>query len=219
VRLHEAKKDLYRRLAKEQGYNSRAAFKLIEANKKYRFINEGDRVVDFGAAPGGWLQVAAEIVGLRGTVVGVDLNDIHLKESNAKTIKMDINDPRVLLKLTGALGGIADEVLSDIAPSVSGVWELDQIRQADLTLRVFELSETVLKLGGDAFIKLFEGERSREIRDVFRTRFRVVHTLKPAASRSASSELYYYCEGWKGPLPEAEPRSGTCGSRPPGPPP
>ncbi len=203
MRLHEAKKDLYRRLAKEQGYKSRAAFKLIEANKKYKFIREGDRVVDFGAAPGGWLQVAADLVGLQGMVVGVDLNDIHLKDTNVETITMDINDPKVLGRIMTALGGLADEVVSDIAPSVSGVWELDQIRQVDLTLRVFELSETVLKFGGSGFFKLFEGERSQEIRDVFRTRFRVVHTLKPAASRSVSSELYYYCEGWKGPETKA----------------
>ena len=198
MRLHEARKDLYRRLAKEQGYKSRAAFKLIEANKKYDFIREGGRVVDFGSAPGGWLQVASELVGPRGTVVGLDLHDIHLKDENVTTITLDVNDPKALEKVLSALGGTADVVLSDISPTVSGVWELDQIRQADLTLRVTELSETVLRPSGIGFFKLFEGERSQEIRNEFRRRFRVMRSMKPAASRSVSSELYYYCEGWKG---------------------
>ena len=198
MRLHEAKKDLYRRLAREQGYNSRAAFKLIEANEKYRFIHERDKVVDFGSAPGGWLQVASELVGPAGMVVGVDINEVHLKGANLATLAMDVNDPKMVEKLASLLGGKADVVISDIAPSVSGVWELDQIRQVDLTLKVLGISESLLRKGGHAFLKLFEGERSPEVRAEFRARFRVVHPMKPAASRSASSELYYYCEGWKG---------------------
>ncbi|MBI3858839.1 MAG: RlmE family RNA methyltransferase [Thaumarchaeota archaeon] len=198
MRLHEAKKDLYRRLAKEQGFKSRAAFKLIEANEKYRFIREGDRVVDFGAAPGGWVQAAAGFVGPDGRVVGVDLNEVRLKDENVATLAIDVNDPKVAEEVEGLLGGRADVVLSDIAPSVSGVWELDQIRQVDLTLRVLGLSETLLRRNGKGFFKLFEGERSAEVREEFRSRFAVVRVLKPAASRSASSELYYYCEGWKG---------------------
>ncbi len=198
MRLNEARKDLYRRLAKEQGYKSRAAFKLIEANEKYWFIREGDTVVDFGAAPGGWLQVCLKLVGSGGKAVGVDLHEIHLKERGVKTIVMDVNDPKVADKVMAELGGPADVVLSDLSPTVSGVWELDQTRQVDLTLRVLDLSETVLKRRGCAFFKLFEGERSQEVRDEFRRRFDTVRPLKPAASRSVSSELYYYCEGWKG---------------------
>ncbi len=199
MRLHEARRDLYRRLAKEQGYKSRAAFKLIEANEKYDFMREGDTVVDFGAAPGGWLQVCNQVVGPSGKVVGVDLHDIHLKERDVVTIAMDVNDPKVVDKVLAVTGKKADVVLSDLSPSVSGVWELDQTRQVDLTLRVFSLCESVLKKGGYAFVKLFEGERSPEVRDEMRRRFSVVRAVKPAASRSASSELYYYCEGWKGP--------------------
>jgi 23S rRNA (uridine2552-2'-O)-methyltransferase len=210
MRLHEAKRDLYRRLAKEQGYKSRAAFKLIQATEKYDFIGPGDRVVDFGAAPGGWMQVSAQLVGDDGIVVGVDLRDVNLRGKNMKAIMMDVHDPKVEQKVLEALGGTADVALSDLAPSVSGVWELDQGRQVDLTLRVLGLSESVLRRGGSGFFKLFEGERSREVRDEFRRRFRAVRPIKPAASRSVSSELYYYCEGWrtdKGilPLEEASP--------------
>lgn len=197
MRLNEARRDLYRRLAKEQGYRSRAAFKLIQATEKYHFIGPGDRVVDFGAAPGGWMQVASQLVGNDGTVVGVDLHEIRVRGKNLKTIEMDVHDPKVEQKLLEALGGMADVALSDLAPTVSGVWELDQSRQVDLTLRVLDLSESVLRPDGSGFFKLFEGERSQEVRDEFRKRFRVVHTIKPLASRSVSSELYYYCEGWK----------------------
>ena len=197
MRLHEARRDLYRRLAKEQGYKSRAAFKLIEASEKYGFIRANNRVVDFGSAPGGWLQVASEVVGPGGLVLGVDLRDIHLGGGNIRTLALDVNDPSVAKKVLGILAGRADVVLSDLSPSVSGVWELDQGRQVDLTLRVLDLSGEVLKPGGHGFFKLFEGERSQEVRNEFKRRFKVVRPFKPAASRSSSSELYYYCEGWK----------------------
>jgi len=195
MRLHEARKDLYRRLAREQGYKSRAAFKLIEANERYEFLREGGRVVDFGAAPGGWLQVASDMVGPGGRVVGVDLSAIRLKEKNVVVIKMDVHDPGVAAVVSEALGGSADVILSDLSPSVSGVWELDQTRQVDLTLRVIELSRVLLKGGGSVFCKLFEGERSQEVRNELRGTFRSVRVIKPAASRTASSELYYLCEG------------------------
>jgi len=195
MRLHEARRDLYRRLAKEQGYKSRAAFKLIEASERYGFLREGGKVVDFGAAPGGWLQVASEIVGPSGRVVGVDVSPIRLREKNVVALKMDVHDPSVASKVSEALGGPADVILSDLSPSVSGVWELDQTRQVDLTLRVIELSRILLKDGGGVFCKLFEGERSQEVRNELRRTFRSVRVLKPAASRNASSELYYFCEG------------------------
>lgn len=197
MRLNEARRDLYRRLAREQGYKSRAAFKLIEANERYGFLKTGDRVLDFGAAPGGWLQVTSELVGPSGFVVGVDLSPIKLKGKNVVSIKMDVHDPSVEEKAGLALGGKADVILSDLSPSVTGVWELDQTRQVDLTLRVLELSRTLLRPGGGVFCKLFEGERSQEVRDELRRMFRSVRVVKPAASRRQSSELYYYCEGLK----------------------
>ena len=195
MRLHEARKDLYRRLAKEQGFKSRAAFKLIEANERYGFLRRGGRVLDLGSAPGGWVQVASAHVGPEGRVVGIDQRPVRRQGSNVVTIQMDDNDPVVASKAREALGGDADVILSDLAPSVSGVWELDQARQVDLTLRVIEISREVLKGNGSMFCKLFEGERSQEVRDRLRETFASVRVVKPAASRSASSELYYYCEG------------------------
>ena len=194
MRLEEARRDLYRRLAREQGYKSRAAFKLLEANERYGFIREGGRVLDLGAAPGGWMQVASELVGPEGRVVGIDISPIRLKEKNCVALKMDVHDPQVAAKAREALGGVADVILSDLAPSVSGVWELDQTRQVDLTMRVLELSKELLGGRGAVFCKLFEGERSQEARDIFRSMFESVRVVKPAASRTTSSELYYLCE-------------------------
>ena len=195
MRLSEARRDLYRRLAKEQGYKSRAAFKLLEANERYGFIREGCKVLDLGSAPGGWLQVASELVGPSGAVVGVDISPVRLKGGNIFPVRMDVDDPRLAEKARELLGGPADVLLSDLAPSVSGVWELDQGRQVDLTLRALELSRSVLRPGGSVFCKLFEGERSQEVRALMRRMFRSVRVVKPAASRRESSELYYCCEG------------------------
>jgi 23S rRNA (uridine2552-2'-O)-methyltransferase len=206
MRLDEARKDLYRRLAKEQGYKSRAAFKLIEANEKYGFIKEGDRVIDFGAAPGGWLQVCSRLAGDAGVVVGIDLHEIRLKDKNVRTLRMDVHDPKIAETTLALLGGMADVVLSDLAPSVSGIWDLDHMRQIDMTTRVLELCGSLLRPRGYAFIKVFEGERTREIRDEFRRRFADFKPLKPMASRSESSELYYFCKGWRG---EPEPPLGS----------
>ena len=194
MRLNEARRDLYRRLAKEQGFKSRAAFKLIEANERYGFLREGCKVLDLGAAPGGWLQVAMELVGPRGRVVGVDTSPIRLKGENLTPMKLDVMDPGLAEKAIEALRGKADVVLSDLAPRVSGVWELDQTRKADLTLRAVDVALAVLDPDGALFCKLFEGESSREIRVRFRDAFETVRVLKPAASRSAASELYYLCE-------------------------
>ena len=196
MRLQEARRDAYRRLAKEQGYKSRAAFKLIEANEKYGVVREGDRVVDLGAAPGGWLQVCSELVGPHGLVLGVDLQEVRVKGENVRTLVMNVNDERAVERILELTGGRVDVVLSDLSPSVSGVWELDHTRQVDLTLRVLELSETLLRRGGRGFFKLFEGERSNEARDALRKRFKSVRVIKPQASRHVSAELYYYCDGW-----------------------
>ena len=197
MRLDEARRDLYRRLAREQGYKSRAAFKLLEANERYGFLREGAKVLDLGAAPGGWMQVASQLVGPEGLIVGVDLSPIRLREKNVVAVKMDVHDPSLPEKARGLLGGDADVILSDLAPSVSGVWELDQTRQVDLTLRTLEIAQLLLKKSGSVFCKLFEGERAPEVRDEFRRLFRLVRVVKPAASRAASSELYYFCEGIK----------------------
>ncbi|TLX97000.1 MAG: RlmE family RNA methyltransferase [Thaumarchaeota archaeon] len=199
MRLQDARRDLYRRLAKEEGFKSRAAYKLIEANERYGIIGRGNRVVDFGAAPGGWLQVCSRIVGDSGLVVGVDLREISLKGKNLKTLRLDVYDESLGGEVSKVLGGrAADVILSDLAPSVSGIWELDHFRQVEMTERVLSLGETLLKKGGNGFFKVFEGERSGEVRRELTGRFKEVRTMKPRASRRESSELYYVGLAWSG---------------------
>ena len=147
-------------------------------------------------SPGGWLQVASELVGPGGLVVGVDIAPIRVREKNVVPLRMDVNDPAFPARALESLGGRADVFLSDLAPTVSGVWELDQTRQVDLTLKVLELAPTLLKPGGCLFCKLFEGEGSQGVRDELKRRFGAVRVIKPAASSRASSELYYFCDGF-----------------------
>ncbi len=198
MKLQEARRDLYRRLAKEEGFKSRAAYKLIEANERYRIISRGSRVVDFGAAPGGWLQVCSRIVGDSGFVVGVDLREISLKGKNLKTLRLDVYDESVGGIVSKVLGGrAADVILSDLSPSVSGIWELDHFKQVEMTQRVLSLGETLLKKGGNGFFKIFEGERSGEVKRGLIGRFEEVRTMKPRASRRESSELFYVGLAWR----------------------
>jgi 23S rRNA (uridine2552-2'-O)-methyltransferase len=195
MKLEEARRDYYRRLARERGYRSRAAFKLQEAVQKYKLIRPKDKVVDLGAAPGGWLQVASEAVGGGGLVVGVDLSAVSLEAQNVRFIQIDVFDTSVAERVKALTGGEADVLLSDLSPNVSGAWDLDHFRQADLTMRVIGLMGSLLRGGGNAMLKVFEGERSSEIRGEAKARFRTVTIMKPRASRSASSEMYLVCLG------------------------
>lgn len=197
LRLQEARRDFFRNLAREKGYKSRAAFKLIQANEKYHFINEGDKVIDFGAAPGGWLQVASSIVGGNGVVIGIDVVQINLKNKNVKTIVADVYDSDIGSRIIEIIGGRADVILSDLSPKLSGVWELDHNRQIDLTERVIDISSSILRRGGNSFLKLFDGERLMEIVKRLNQEFDFVKVIKPAASRKESSELYCVCKGYK----------------------
>jgi 23S rRNA (uridine2552-2'-O)-methyltransferase len=195
MKLEDARRDQYRRLAREQGYKSRAAYKLLENVRKYQLIKEGDVVLDFGAAPGGWLQVAAEAVGESGLVVGVDIEPVHVGEPNVVTIQSDVNSPELSVKLEKVMPRKADVILSDLSPQVMGTWDLDHYRQIELTLTAARLTGGFLRKGGNAMFKVFDGERFTEIRAVLSAQFQKVQITKPKASRRASSELYLVCFG------------------------
>jgi len=195
MKLEDARRDQYRRLAREQGYKSRAAYKLLENVRKYDLIKEGDVVLDFGAAPGGWLQVAAEAVGESGLVVGVDIEPVHVGEPNVVTIQSDVNSPELSVKLEKVMPRKADVILSDLSPQVMGTWDLDHYRQIELTLTAARLTAGFLRKGGNAMFKVFDGERFTEIRAALSAQFQRVQITKPKASRRASSELYLVCFG------------------------
>jgi len=193
MRLEDAKRDQYRRLAREEGYKSRAAYKLLENVRKYNLIKNGDVVLDFGAAPGGWLQVASEAAGDSGLVVGVDLEPVELNEPNLVTIQSDVKSPELAVKLEKALPRKADVVLSDLSPQVMGTWDLDHYRQIDLTMTAASLMGGFLRKGGNAMFKVFDGERFGETRAMLSKQFKKVQITKPKASRKGSAELYLVC--------------------------
>ena len=196
MRLEDAKRDQFRKLARQEGYKSRAAYKLLESVRKYHLVKAGDVVVDFGAAPGGWLQVASHAAGDSGLVVGVDLEPVDLSEPNLVTVQADVRSPDLPVRLDKALPRKADVVLSDLAPKVTGTWDLDHFRQVEVTLAAAALMRGVLRKGGNAMFKVFDGERFGEVRSLLAGQFTKVHVTKPKASRRESAEVYLVCLGY-----------------------
>lgn len=195
----ERKREHYYRLAKRMGYRSRAAFKLLQLSKRYGILKEGNVVVDLGAAPGGWLQVAAEEVGSEGFVLGVDLQPIKpLGLPNVKTIVADILDPETPDRILRELPRKADVVLSDASPRITGVWSVDHAKSVDLVLSALSICRRVLSPGGRALVKIFQGERFPEVLERFKQSFTFVKVSKPMASRKQSSESYIVGKGFMG---------------------
>lgn len=182
--------DPYVRKAKEAGYRSRAAYKLLEVDARERLLKPGMRVLDLGAAPGGWSQVAAERVRPGGLVVAVDL--LEMKPVHGVTVlKGDFRDT----DLQAALGGKADAVLSDMMPNVTGVPLVDQARAAELLLAALQLCRKVLKPDGVFLAKMFHGEAFDEVLAALKASFQTVAVFKPAASRGESRENYFLARG------------------------
>jgi 23S rRNA (uridine2552-2'-O)-methyltransferase len=211
VKLEQAKRDYYRRLAKEKGYRSRSAFKLQQMNNKYHLIRRGSKVVDIGAAPGGWLQIASELVGVVGLVVGLDLDPIKDVSKNTRVIQGDITDQYALDKILGELAGDrADCVMADLSPKLSGIWDIDHFKQIDLCMKVMDLMPAILKRGGSSVMKAFHGDELRNLTSRMRKSFERVEISKPNASRKESSEVYIVGIGFSGqtprqPIGESEP--------------
>ena len=185
------RRDYYYRKAKEERFRSRAAYKLLETNDKYGFIKSGDVVVDLGAAPGGWMQVARRIVGESGFVVGVDIKPIEpLDEANVRSIVADIIEAETLEAVKSLLPKAADVVISDVSPNVSGVWELDHARQIDLARRSLQIAVSVLEHGGNFFVKVFQGDMLKDFVFEMQQCFAFVRLIKPRASRKESAEQF-----------------------------
>ena len=186
--------DPFVRRAREAGYRSRSAFKLLEIDTRERLLRPGARVADLGAAPGGWSQVAAQRVGRGGTVVAVDLLDI-VPISGVTVLRGDFGDPALDDVIGGALGGRADVVLCDLSPNLSGIASADQARAADLLYRALDFCRRWLKPEGVLLAKVFQGEEFATVLGAFRAAFREVRTRKPAASRDESRETYLVARG------------------------
>lgn len=188
--LDEHRHDAYVRRAQEEGYRSRAVYKLLEIQQRDRILRPGMRVVDLGAAPGGWSQVAAREVGEAGQVIALDI--LAMAPIPGVTfIQGDFLEDTVLDALREALaGGPVDLVISDMAPNSSGMASVDQPRSMYLAELALHLAGEVLRPGGDFLVKLFQGEGfDGYVREV-RSRFREVMVRKPEASRARSREVY-----------------------------
>jgi len=196
MRLADARRDQYRRLAKDQGYRARSAYKLLQINRSYNIIKRGDKAVDLGCAPGGWLQVAVKEVKPSGKVIGIDLKPVT-PVVDAIILQGSIEDPNMMSKIEEILGGKADVVLSDLAPNVSGVWDVDHARQISLSTIALRFTQRVLRIGGSSVFKVFDGDMLKEFRSELQRSFSKVFLSKPSASRQESSELYVICLNFK----------------------
>jgi 23S rRNA (uridine2552-2'-O)-methyltransferase len=198
MRLADARRDQFRKLAKDQGYRARSAYKLLQLNNAYHIIKRSSKVVDIGCAPGGWLQVITKQIGPGGRVVGIDLKEVEYVDGTT-IIQGDIGNSvdDLANKVIEILDGKAEVVLSDLAPNVSGVWDIDHARQISLTYNAIFFAKLVLREQGSAIFKVFEGELLNELKKELKNNFIKVILTKPTASRQQSSELYAVCFGFK----------------------
>jgi 23S rRNA (uridine2552-2'-O)-methyltransferase len=203
--------DPYVANAKRDGWRSRAAYKLIEIDERYNLLKPGMRIVDLGAAPGGWLQVAAKKVGSehgQGKVIGIDLLDIEAVPGTSFAV-MDFLDPDAPDRLRAMLDGPADAVLSDMAANTTGHKKTDHLRIVGLAELAVDFACQVLAPGGIFLAKVFQGGTENELLATLKRDFAVVRHVKPAASRADSAELYVLATGFRG--KSATPRDDQSG--------
>lgn len=205
-------KDGYYRKAKREGYRSRAAYKLLEMNQRFRLMRAGSCVVDLGAAPGGWLQVVSDLVGPRGHGYGFDLQPMQsFSQPNIIVSELDLLAEDAVINIQKMLGRTADCVLSDMAPRLSGIRDADLSRGLELTGRAYEIACGLLKPGGAFLFKTFTGvELANVIKEMTR-QFQTVQRVRVDATRKGSAEIYVVARGFKkidrGPSPvSATPR-------------
>jgi 23S rRNA (uridine2552-2'-O)-methyltransferase len=189
--------DPYVHAAKVKGYRSRAAFKIVELDDKFRFFKKGARVLDLGAAPGGWSQIAVQRCGAAGRVVAMDILEMEPIEG-ATIFEADMLDDETPQLLIDALGGPADVVLTDMAAPTTGHRATDHLRTSGLLEAAIDMAEATLRPGGAFVGKAFQGGAANELLTRLKKRFASVKHVKPPASRSESVELYLVAQGFKG---------------------
>ncbi len=188
--------DPYVAAARRQGYRSRAAFKLIELDQRFHLLRPGRRLVDLGCAPGGWTQVAVERIGQRGRVVGVDLAETA-PLAGAVLLRADLREPEAVLAIRDALGGGADIVLSDMAPTATGHAATDHLRIVALAEAAFDIAEELLEPGAAFVAKVFQGGTESALLARLKRSFTELRHAKPPASRAESAETYVVAKGFR----------------------
>lgn len=197
------RKDHFYQRAKREGYRSRAAYKLEDLQKQHRLLAPGQRVVDLGCWPGGFLQVASKIVGPRGVVVGVDLAAVEppLQNANVIAIQGDLERSGVCERVLESLGGaLADVVLCDAAPKLTGVRDVDRPAEERLLEAVEGLIPRLLRPGGDLLLKILDGPEAVQVERRIRQCFARAKTTKPQATRKGSSERYLVARDYQAPV-------------------
>jgi len=189
--------DPYVAAAKAKGYRSRAAFKLIELDDKHHLIRRGGRIVDLGAAPGGWTQVAVERAGPGAQIVGIDITPME-PIPGALTMEMDFLSEDAPDRLKAVLGGEADAVISDMAAPATGHRDTDHMKIMALCELALDFAQDVLKPGGAFVCKVQRGGTEGELLKMMKTSFRNVKHVKPPASRADSAEMYVVATGFRG---------------------
>ena len=200
--------DTYYKKAKQEGYRSRAAYKLIELQQRFRLMKAGDWVVDLGAAPGGWLQVATRVVGPHGKVIGVDLQAIDgFHESNIMLVQGDITAEDTERKIKRLMGGPPHCVISDLAPRLSGIRDVDTARCLELNRAALKIATELLRPGGTLLIKSFINNELPAFTLEIKKHFRSVQRTRPEATRQRSSEFYFCAKDFRPSLNEEHRRS------------
>jgi 23S rRNA (uridine2552-2'-O)-methyltransferase len=196
---HQPWADHYSERAKKERYPARSVFKLKEAQKNFRLIKKGDRVLDLGCSPGSWLLYAAELTGKRGRVLGIDLKTIRIKiPPQAETLTADILTIDRAWIDKQELGNRFNVVLSDMAPATTGNKALDATRSFQLCQAALSIVEMVLKPDGSFICKIFQGEEFKEFSDTVRSRFKRHKIFKPQSSRKESKEIFILGMGFRG---------------------
>ncbi len=196
--LEEHFKDQYVKQSQQDGYRSRASYKLLEINKKDKLIRPGMTVVDLGSAPGGWSQIAAELVGDKGKVIASDILAMDAI-ADVEFIQGDFTEDHVFEQIMSAIGNNkADLVISDMAPNMSGMADVDQPRSMYLVELALDMAQHTLHKGGCFVAKVFQGEGFDTLLLETRKHFNSVVTRKPDASRARSREVYWVAKGFKG---------------------
>jgi 23S rRNA (uridine2552-2'-O)-methyltransferase len=191
-------RDTYYKKAKQEGYRSRAAYKLLELQERFRIFKTGQLVVDLGAAPGGWIQVAAKLVGPSGKVIGVDLQPIEpFHQKNIIVVQADIIATETEQRIMEYLGRPADTVISDVAPKLTGIRDTDEARSLELNRTALEVAKRLLRAGGSFLIKSFVSEELRIFSTELDKQFGPVQRTRPDASRKGSSEIYFFAKDYQ----------------------
>ena len=185
-------RDQFFKKSKTLGYRSRASFKLLELNKKFKFINSNSNLLDLGSSPGGWTQVASQII-TSGKILSLDIKDME-PVKNTKFLKRDIFDNKTKSEIIKYFNNDLDIIISDMAADTTGNKSLDAIRTNQLCENVIHFSKQILKPKGVLVSKLFMGEDFIEVKDLAKSLFKKVSFFKPESSRKESKETYLHCE-------------------------